>query len=85
MAENTLAFEHFDAVASEAFDNMENSFNNLDYQRDTLQIACENIGIKWKGPDTIFRVPGMAVAEELSYWQPTAVIWLRDMRQLLFL
>ena len=81
MTENTLTFEKFDAVASENFDDMESFFNNLDYQRNDLQIASESIGIVWQGSDTIFRVPGMSVAEELSYWQPTAIHWLREMRE----
>ena len=36
MTENILKFQQFNAVASEAFENMENFFNNLDHQRDMI-------------------------------------------------
>ena len=81
MTENTLIFEQFDAVTSKTFDDMKSFFNNLNYQRNDLQIAFESIDIVWQESETIFRVSEMIVAEELSYWQLIAIHWLREMRK----
>lgn len=57
------------------FEAQQKLFDNIDYQRDNLEEACDLLGIANKG---CLRQPGMLISQELKFWQPPAIARLLE-------
>lgn len=78
--EDSIIYQPFTEATAQAFDNEQKYFDNVQYQREDTQAACELLGIPWAGDETIFRMPGMAFSATMTFWQPVGVKALLDFR-----
>ena len=75
--EDTTAYEPFTDQTAIEFDQQQQYFDNLVYQRQDTEEACKLPDIPWQGEDdTFFRMPGMLYSAQLTFWKPVAINFL---------
>ena len=77
--EDSIVYAAFDEKAEKDFDAIERYLDNPKYQPQNHVESCAAIGIDWQGETTKYRIPGMSYSQELYFWQPVAINWLREM------
>lgn len=75
-----IEYAELDAAAIEQFETEQKWFDNVLYQREDHDAACELLHIPNHNPDTL-RMPGMAQSKTLKYWQPVATKAIIDIQR----
>lgn len=73
LEQDSIMYKPWDAEASAHYDEQQSWFDSQDYQRDNLEESCNVLGIPWDNENTIFRMPGMSLSQQMKFWQPVAV------------
>ena len=77
--QDTIAMDPFTDQSAVEFDRQQQFFDNVAFQREDTEDACKLLKIPWHGEnDTIFRMPGMSLATQLTFWQPVAIKFIID-------
>ena len=83
--EELVEHSPFEVSDVATFNNIEAMLDNPSYQRNNHEEACRELGIHYRGDNTVLRMPRMALSQALKKWQPVGVKFLRDMKAYLWL
>ena len=74
--EDSIIYQPFTEATAQAFDNEQKHFDNVKYQREDTQAACELLGIPWAGDKTrLLAHSKLHDVPELPTQQPTMRVW----------
>ena len=85
VAEEDTVYEPFDNAAITKFDDMQVMLGNTGYQCEDIPGSCSKIHLQYQGENTVYRMPGMAPAKELEFWQVPVVRYIMDKKEEEFL
>ena len=70
---DTIEYQEWTAETAEDYDESQRRLDNPSYQRQDLEQSCRELEIPWDESDTVFRMPGMSLSQQMQFWQPRAV------------
>lgn len=73
LEQDMIQYEPYTEEYENQFNEQQRWLDSIDYQRQDLEAACRVMQIEWKGDDTIYRMPGMALSAQFTYWQVVGI------------
>ena len=78
LEEDLIIMPEFTEPVRMLHDQQQTWMDNVKFQREDLQAACELLSIPWDGDNTIFRTNNMSLSTKMEFWQPVAVKAIAD-------
>ena len=76
-----IVYTKFDERSEAEFDAQQQYLDSESFQRDDVEDSCFLLGIPWYEEETIYRIQGMALSQQMRHWQVPAVKALYDFSQ----
>ena len=76
--EDLIVLPEFTEPVRMLHDQQQTWMDNVLFQREDLEAACELLSIPWNGENTIFRTNQMSLSTKMEFWQPVAVKAIAD-------
>ena len=78
LEEDLIIMPDFSEPVRLLHDQQQAWMDNILFQREDLEAACELLDIPWNGDNTVFRTNDMSLSTKMEFWQPVAVKAIAD-------